>query len=88
MQLINDFITPPEKIFSRGLEAEIQPAIEYLQNCRPFAVSMTNALKHIKALISTETSNDSDQDVSAYKFLLLQVYFESKFWILEKTSPH
>jgi translation initiation factor eIF-2B subunit delta len=35
-------------------------AVEFLQKCRPLAVSMTNALKHIKLLISQETSADSD----------------------------
>lgn len=68
MQLINDYVTPLEKDFSRGLEAEIQPAVEFLQNCRPFAVSMTNALKYIKVLISLETSNENDDDVSDAKF--------------------
>lgn len=59
-------MTPLDKIFSRGLEAEIQPAVEFLQNCRPFAVSMTNALKYIKVLISLENeeTKESDDDVS------------------------
>jgi translation initiation factor 2B subunit (eIF-2B alpha/beta/delta family) len=64
LQLINDYTTPPEKVFCRGLESEIQQSVEFLQNCRPFAVSMTNALKYIKVLISQENSNDGDDDVS------------------------
>lgn len=62
-QLINDYVTPPEKFFDRGLEAEIQSSVEFLQSCRPFAVSMTNALKYIKLIISQENSGDSDEDV-------------------------
>lgn len=57
-------MTPAEKEFSRGLEAELQPAMEYLQKCRPFAVSMTNALKYLKLIISQENSLDNDADVS------------------------
>lgn len=62
--LINDYATPPEKDFSRGLEAEIQQSVEFLQNCRPLAVSVTNALKYIKVLISLENSSESDAHVS------------------------
>lgn len=57
-------MTPPEKLFCRGLEAELIPAITFLQSCRPFAVSMTNALKYIKLLISQETTDGNDDDVS------------------------
>ncbi|CAO1325274.1 unnamed protein product [Diamesa tonsa] len=61
-KLIADYKTPPEKDFSRGLEAEIQPAMEFLQNCRPFAVSMTNALKFIKLMISQDVSDDTESE--------------------------
>lgn len=64
--MITDYKTPPEKDFSRGLEAEIQPAMEFLQNCRPFAVSMTNALKFIKLMISQDKSDDIESEVSVY----------------------
>ncbi|CAG9800639.1 unnamed protein product [Chironomus riparius] len=60
--LIIDFICPSEKVFSRALETEIQVAVEFLQKCRPHAVSMTNALKYIKVLVSQENSNESDED--------------------------
>lgn len=65
-QLITDYVTPPEKFFCRGLEAELLPAMEFLQSCRPFAVSMTNALRYIKLLISQEDSDDNDDDVSVF----------------------
>lgn len=51
-------------MFTRGLEGEIQSAVEFLHSCRPLAVSMTNALKYIKEKIMLETSSDSDDDVS------------------------
>lgn len=61
--MISDFVTPAEKIFSRALESEVQIAVDFLHKCRPLAVSMTNALKFIKLLISQETSSDSDDKV-------------------------
>jgi translation initiation factor eIF-2B subunit delta len=63
--MINDFVTPAEKIFSRALESEVQGSIDFLQKCRPLAVSVTNALKYIKLIISQENNSDcSDDDVS------------------------
>lgn len=64
-------MTPDEKLFTRALEAEIQKSVEFLQKCRPLAVSMTNALKHIKLLISQEkeTSADSEEKVRGYKII-------------------
>jgi translation initiation factor eIF-2B subunit delta len=62
--LIKDFTTPAEKAFSRALETEIQSSVEFLHKCRPLAVSVSNALKYIKLLISQENSQDSDDEVS------------------------
>lgn len=66
MQLITEFVTPPEKVFVRALETEIQLAVEFLHKCRPLAVSMTNALKYIKVLISHEISNETDEEVRLF----------------------
>ncbi|KAK3925613.1 Translation initiation factor eIF-2B subunit delta [Frankliniella fusca] len=46
--LIADYETPPQKEFSRGLEAYLQPNMDFLQQCRPHSVSMVNALRYIK----------------------------------------
>lgn len=60
-QVIVDFVTPPQKIFSRSLETLIQASMVYLQKCRPISVSMANALKAIKGQINTlQTGADSD----------------------------
>lgn len=69
IQMINDYHTPEEKIFSRGLEAELDLAEEYLRKCRPLAVSMTNALKYIKLSISQETNSlGTDSEVIHFRF--------------------
>ncbi|KAK3932897.1 Translation initiation factor eIF-2B subunit delta [Frankliniella fusca] len=46
--LIADYETPPQKEFSRGLEAYLQPNMDFLQQCRPHSVSMVNAPRYIK----------------------------------------
>uniref|UniRef100_A0A182PV70 Translation initiation factor eIF2B subunit delta n=1 Tax=Anopheles epiroticus TaxID=199890 RepID=A0A182PV70_9DIPT len=47
-QLINDYETPPEKEFGRSFEEMLNVSANHLQRCRPFSVSMTNALRHVK----------------------------------------
>ncbi|XP_050097598.1 translation initiation factor eIF-2B subunit delta [Anopheles aquasalis] len=47
-QLIHDYETPPEKEFCRSFEETLNLAATHLQRCRPFSVSMTNALRHVK----------------------------------------
>ncbi|EAT35313.1 AAEL012514-PA [Aedes aegypti] len=61
-QMINDYETPPEKEFSRGFEETLNPNIAFLQKCRPFSVSMTNALKYIKMYTRQLNPKDSDSD--------------------------
>lgn len=46
--VIQDYRTPSQKEFARGLEENIQPGIAYLHHCRPLAVSVINAIKFIK----------------------------------------
>ncbi|XP_052894901.1 translation initiation factor eIF-2B subunit delta [Anopheles moucheti] len=47
-QLIQDYETPAEKEFGRSFEEVLNVSANHLQRCRPFSVSMTNALRHVK----------------------------------------
>uniref|UniRef100_A0A182QF19 Translation initiation factor eIF2B subunit delta n=1 Tax=Anopheles farauti TaxID=69004 RepID=A0A182QF19_9DIPT len=47
-QLIHEYETPPEKEFARSFEETLNVSANHLQRCRPFSVSMTNALRHVK----------------------------------------
>ncbi|XP_053662433.1 translation initiation factor eIF-2B subunit delta [Anopheles marshallii] len=47
-QLIQDYETPAEKEFGRSFEEMLNVSANHLQRCRPFSVSMTNALRHVK----------------------------------------
>lgn len=47
-----DFEAPSNQDFSRGLESEISKCMSYLSRYRPVAVSMVNAVKHLKFKIT------------------------------------
>ena len=67
LQVIRDYETPPQKEFSRGLEAELQPSIAFLETCRPVSVSMTNALRHLMRQLTQLPNNVSDAEVKKVK---------------------
>lgn len=59
-EMINDYVTPQQKEFSRGLEALIKPCVAFLKKCRPLSVSITNALRFIKYQLTQLNAEDSD----------------------------
>lgn len=62
-QLIEDFERPSQADFTRGLEASLQECAAYLHHCRPMAVSMQNALRHLKWQMTQLPTTVSDNDV-------------------------
>ncbi|XP_065158092.1 translation initiation factor eIF2B subunit delta isoform X2 [Atheta coriaria] len=63
--LINDFQTPVNQELCRAFEAHLHSNVEHLQLCRPFAVSMTNALRYFKlhlAQIKTSMTDSEKKD--------------------------
>lgn len=62
--LVEDFERPSQADFTRGLEASLQDSAIYLHHCRPLAVSMQNALKHLKWQMSLLPATISDHEVS------------------------
>ncbi|XP_065074472.1 translation initiation factor eIF2B subunit delta isoform X2 [Ochlerotatus camptorhynchus] len=74
MQMIKDYETPPEKEFSRGFEEALNPNITYLQKCRPFSVSMTNALKYIKMYTRQLNAKESDSDQKEFLLDAIDTY--------------
>ncbi|XP_058831010.1 translation initiation factor eIF-2B subunit delta [Topomyia yanbarensis] len=73
-QMIQDYETPPEKEFSRGFEEALNPNIAHLQKCRPFSVSMTNALKYIKMYTRQLNAKDSDSDQKEFLLDAIDTY--------------
>lgn len=60
--LINDLQSPPKQEFCRYVEGILQTCTNYLQECRPFAVSMTNALRHFKLQLTHMDVSLSDNE--------------------------
>lgn len=70
-QLIQDFERPPQADFIRGFEANLQESVAYLHHCRPLAVSMQNALRHLKWQMTQFPSSLSDEDVSNFIYIFV-----------------
>lgn len=51
-QVIQDYTPPPDQVISRHLDAHLRPLIGYLVQARPLAVSQSNAIRHLKLVIS------------------------------------
>lgn len=62
-QLIQDYVRPSQADFTRGLESSLKEAVAYLNHCRPIAVSMQNALRHLKWQMTTLSADISDEEV-------------------------
>ncbi|XP_049941173.1 uncharacterized protein LOC126418448 isoform X1 [Schistocerca serialis cubense] len=61
-QVIEDFHTPSQQEFSRGLESSLRQLTTYLHACRPLPVSATNALRHLKWQLTLLPNNVTDSD--------------------------
>ena len=69
-KVIEDFERPSQADFTRGLEVSLQDAKNYLNYCRPLAVSMENALRHLKWQMSVLPSNISDKEVINISYII------------------
>lgn len=72
--MIEDYNTPSQKEFCRGLEAILHPCVNYLQQCRPLSVSITNALKFIKWQISQLPANQTDAELKEHLLESVDTY--------------
>ncbi|XP_043507762.1 translation initiation factor eIF-2B subunit delta [Frieseomelitta varia] len=83
-QLIQDFERPPQADFIRGLEANLQESVAYLHHCRPLAVSMHNALKHLKWQMTQFSSSLSDVDVKNKLSNAIDTYIREQIELADK----
>nr|XP_018902695.1 PREDICTED: translation initiation factor eIF-2B subunit delta [Bemisia tabaci] len=77
-QMLSDYKTPAEKEFSRGFEAKLEPAVNYLNQCRPVSVSMTNALKHIKWHLTQLPNNITDAEARLKMSHVITTYIKEQ----------
>ncbi|GAU97921.1 hypothetical protein RvY_09141 [Ramazzottius varieornatus] len=65
-RVICDYQTPADKILSRDLETRIKPMINFLAQSRPLAVSMGNAIRHLKWLITHIPENMPESEAKKH----------------------
>lgn len=59
-EVIQDYVTPPQKELSRDLEAKLKSYMNFLGKCRPLSVSMANAAKFLSWQITHIPAGTSD----------------------------
>ncbi|CAH0559879.1 unnamed protein product [Brassicogethes aeneus] len=72
--LVEDLHTPPKQEYCRYLESVLQTCTAYLQNCRPLAVSMVNALRHFKLQLTHINNKLSDNEKKAMLIEVIEIY--------------
>src|ERR1700729_4033482 len=65
LQVIQDYITPPNNTLSRHLTTHLSPQITHLVSARPMSVTMGNAIRQLKLEISGSDIDLPEQDVSS-----------------------
>ncbi|XP_043265470.1 translation initiation factor eIF-2B subunit delta isoform X2 [Colletes gigas] len=83
-KLIQDFERPSQADFIRGLEANLQESIAYLHHCRPLAVSMQNALRHLKRQMTQLSSALTDVDAKIKLSSAIDTYILEQIELADK----
>jgi translation initiation factor eIF-2B subunit delta len=65
LQVIQDYVTPPNNTLSRHLMTHLSPQITHLVSARPMSVTMGNAIRQLKLEISGSDIDLPEQDVSS-----------------------
>lgn len=76
--LVNDYKAPSNQEFCRSLETHLQVCVDYLQKCRPLAVSMTNALKHFKFNLTQIDTNLLDNQKKVKLIDVIEIYIQDE----------
>ncbi|VEN40228.1 unnamed protein product [Callosobruchus maculatus] len=79
-RLIYDIQTPPKQELCRYLENVLQTCTNFLQNCRPFAVSMVNALRNFKLHSTQIDTNLIDSEKKARLQDIIDVYINDDIY--------
>ncbi|XP_076651691.1 eukaryotic translation initiation factor 2B subunit delta isoform X2 [Halictus rubicundus] len=82
-QLILDFERPSQADFIRGLEASLLESMAYLHHCRPSAVSMQNALRHLMRQMTQLPSALSDADAKSKLRNVIDTYIREQIQLAD-----
>lgn len=75
--LVLDLEAPSKQEFCRYLETVLQICTNYLQKCRPLAVSMTNALKYFKLQLSQIDTSQKDNEKKVKLLEIIDTYINN-----------
>lgn len=75
-QFVRDYRTPAEKVLSRDLTSRLNKQIEFLAECRPLAVAMGNAIKHLKLVLSQLDHSSSEEAAKARVLDAINTYVQ------------
>jgi translation initiation factor eIF-2B subunit delta len=64
-EVIKDYSTPPEKSLTRDLTAKISSFVSFFIECRPFSMSMGNAIRFLKSRIAKLPLTVSESEAKA-----------------------
>ncbi|GBN13058.1 Translation initiation factor eIF-2B subunit delta [Araneus ventricosus] len=61
-EVIKDYEKPSNKEFSRDLESKLKTYLNFLNNCRPLSVSITNAVRFLQHQINRIPKDSSEEE--------------------------
>uniref|UniRef100_A0AAV1TTL8 Translation initiation factor eIF2B subunit delta n=1 Tax=Peronospora matthiolae TaxID=2874970 RepID=A0AAV1TTL8_9STRA len=61
-QVIQDYVTPPDKQLGRDLDKRLRPLIQYLIDCRPHGIGMGNAIRRLRRVIGSSLPEWSEEE--------------------------
>ncbi|EZA54051.1 hypothetical protein DMN91_000102 [Ooceraea biroi] len=83
-QVVRDFEKPVQADFVRGLEVTLKESLEYLHHCRPKAVSMDNAMRHLKWQMTQFPSTLSDDEAKNKLQNIIDTYISEQIQLADQ----
>lgn len=77
-KVIQDYETPAKKEFARSLESNIKDCVDHLHKCRPLAVSVWNAYKHIKNVLTQLSVDQPESELKEHLCHFIDTYIENQ----------
>jgi translation initiation factor eIF-2B subunit delta len=76
--VISDYQPPPQTSLTRTLNNHLKPMIDYIVQCRPLSISMGNAIRLLKRLISS-TRDLTDEQARIFLLESINDFIGKKF---------
>ncbi|CCU75215.1 translation initiation factor eIF-2B subunit delta [Blumeria hordei DH14] len=84
-KVIQSYTTPPMNSLTRHLTSHVlSPQIEYLSSCRPLSISMGNAIRWLKLLISKVDPNTPDAEAKKYLCDSINVFIRERVTLADE----